>query len=134
MSPKAAESSAPRPRRARRPLRRRGLPVPPVSRRRIREFARRIAEEFRPERIILFGSRAHGRPAADSDVDLLVIMPHRGRPWRMAAEITDRLPPPFPLDLLVRSAAEVRRRVAQEDWFMREILDQGRVLYDAAGR
>ena len=41
----------------------------------IRRFARQIAERFRPEKIILFGSYAYGRPHNESDVDLLVIMP-----------------------------------------------------------
>src|SRR4051794_31061312 len=48
---------------------------PGVPLRAIRKLAREIAEKFRPERIILFGSHAYGTPHADSDVDLLVIMP-----------------------------------------------------------
>ncbi len=35
----------------------------------------RIVREFQPSRIILFGSYARGEAAADSDVDLLVVMP-----------------------------------------------------------
>ena len=34
-----------------------------------------IAEKFKPEKIVLFGSQAYGTPHADSDVDILVIMP-----------------------------------------------------------
>ena len=51
--------------------------VPRVPLRAIRMLAREIAERFRPEKIILFGSYAYGAPHADSDVDLLVIMPAR---------------------------------------------------------
>jgi predicted nucleotidyltransferase len=40
----------------------------------IRRFARRIAERFEPDKIILFGSYAYGTPHEESDVDLLVIM------------------------------------------------------------
>ena len=43
----------------------------------IRRFARQVAERFQPEMIILFGSHAYGTPHADSDVDILVIMPAR---------------------------------------------------------
>jgi predicted nucleotidyltransferase len=43
----------------------------------IRRYARAIAEEFHPDKIILFGSYAYGTPHEDSDVDLLVIMPAR---------------------------------------------------------
>jgi predicted nucleotidyltransferase len=41
----------------------------------IRRFARQVAERFQPEKIILFGSHAYGTPNADSDVDMLVVMP-----------------------------------------------------------
>ena len=59
----------------------------------IRRYARAIAEQFHPEKIVLFGSHAYGTPHEDSDVDLLVVMPARsaGR-W-----------PPFPMDLIVRT-------------------------------
>ena len=45
----------------------------------IQTFARRIAEEFHPERIILFGSYAYGTPGPDSDMDLLVVLPFEGK-------------------------------------------------------
>src|SRR6267142_3465057 len=48
-----------------------------IPRRLIRRYARAIAEEFQPDKIILFGSYAYGTPHEDSDVDLLVIMPAR---------------------------------------------------------
>lgn len=40
----------------------------------IDDIIRQIAEKFRPEKIILFGSYAHGDPRPESDVDLLVVM------------------------------------------------------------
>jgi len=48
---------------------------PPVTQEQIQEYSDRIAAEFKPERIILFGSYAYGAPTRDSDVDLLVVMP-----------------------------------------------------------
>ena len=47
----------------------------------IENLAAQIAREFRPEKIILFGSHARGAPSPDSDVDLLVIMPFDGKPF-----------------------------------------------------
>src|SRR4051794_41082775 len=41
----------------------------------IRRYVGRIVERFHPEKVILFGSHAYGRPTPDSDVDLLVVMP-----------------------------------------------------------
>src|SRR6266480_260486 len=68
----------------------------------IRRFARQIAERFQPERIILFGSHAYGTPHADSDVDILVVMPARNE-LDQAVRIDRAIDPPFPLDLIVRT-------------------------------
>jgi predicted nucleotidyltransferase len=102
-----------------------------VALREIRELSRRIARDFKPERIILFGSHARRNATADSDVDLLVVLPYTGRPSMKSAEILNRTNPRFAVDLIVRSSEEVKRRVAQDDWFIVEILEQGKVLYEA---
>ncbi len=44
----------------------------------IKNLCRQIVENFNPQKIILFGSHAYGKPNADSDVDLLVVMPFEG--------------------------------------------------------
>jgi predicted nucleotidyltransferase len=90
----------------------------------------RIAREFKPERIILFGSHAYGHPRGDSDVDLLVILPFEGRPFRKSLEILDRISPPFALDLLARRPDDTARRYADGDPLIREALDRGKVLYE----
>lgn len=97
----------------------------------IQTFGRRLAEEFQPERIVLFGSYAHGRARADSDVDLLVVMPLDGSPVDKSVEMRLKLRPRFPLDLLVRSPAKIRERLAMGDDFIKDILDKGKVLYEA---
>jgi predicted nucleotidyltransferase len=66
----------------------------------IEALSQQIAEQFHPERIILFGSYAYGEPNEDSDVDLLVVMPFDGHPARKAAEIHFQVSPQFPFDLL----------------------------------
>src|SRR5205809_6612410 len=78
----------------------------------IGRFARDEAERFQPERIILFGSHAYGTPHADSDVDLLVVMPARDK-HSQAVRIRGAVPAPFPMDLLVRTPQEVRRRLEE---------------------
>ncbi len=76
----------------------------------IQAVAGRIAREFRPERIILFGSFAYGRPGPDSDVDLLVLLPFDGTGFWKNLEILNRVEAPFALDLLARRPDETRRR------------------------
>jgi len=103
-----------------------------VKRRDIKRLCAQIAREFRPRSIILFGSYAYGRPTPDSDVDLLVIMPHEGRSTDQAIKISSRLEHRFPIDLIVRSPQEVRRRLKWNDFFLREATSKGVVMYESA--
>jgi predicted nucleotidyltransferase len=102
-----------------------------VTRSAIRRYARQVAERFRPDKIILFGSHAYGRPHADSDVDLLVIMPARSE-IDQAVRIRWELPAPFPMDLLVRKPQTVRSRLDLGDPFLAEVMAKGKVLYEEA--
>ena len=101
-----------------------------IARSQIKSFCDAVAREFKPQRIILFGSYGYGQPTEDSDVDLLVIMPFKGRPVTKAIVIESRIRARFPLDLLVRTPQTVARRVGFGDFFLREILDKGRVMYE----
>ena len=103
-----------------------------VSFEQIQELADRIAREFKPDKIILFGSYAYGNPTADSDVDLLVVMPVEGKPYRKAAEILTHTRPAFGVDLLVRSPENLKWRIEHEDFFLREVTSKGKLLYEAA--
>lgn len=96
----------------------------------IERYADAIAGRFTPRRVILFGSYAYGTPTPDSDVDLLVVMPYRGPSQDVVTRIRQAVPAHFPLDLIVRSPAEIRRRIAGNDFFLAEIMNKGLVLYD----
>ncbi len=100
-----------------------------VPMREIRRFARQVAERFHPDKIILFGSHAYGTPHADSDVDILVIMPARNQ-IDQACRIDDAVDPPFPLDLIVRTPKNVAWRLADGESFLREVMSKGKVLYE----
>ncbi len=95
----------------------------------IRRFVRDVAERFEPDRIVLFGSYAYGTPHADSDVDILVIMPARNQ-IDMAVKIHLAILPAFPLDLIVRTPKNLKWRLEEGDWFLREIVSKGKVLYE----
>lgn len=100
----------------------------------IKRLCDEIAREFRPQKIILFGSHASGNPEWDSDVDLLVIMPFKGTPHRQAVAIRSRIGAGVALDLLVRTPQQISRRLAMGDSFIREILKRGKVVYEANHR
>jgi predicted nucleotidyltransferase len=97
----------------------------------IRRTARQIADQFEPDRIILFGSYAYGNPGPDSDVDLLVVMGARDE-TNQAIRIRRAVEHPFPCDIIVRTPKNLRRRLELGDWFLREIVRRGKVLYAKA--
>jgi predicted nucleotidyltransferase len=96
----------------------------------VRRFAREVAERFKPEKIILFGSHAYGRLHKDSDVDILVIMPCRNE-IDQAVKICMAVERRFALDLIVRKPKDMEWRLEQGDWFLRDIVSKGKVLYEA---
>lgn len=99
----------------------------------INAFCQRLAAEYQPRRIVLFGSYARGKPRPDSDVDLLVVMPFKGNGVSKAAEMIRKLTPSFAVDLVIRTPAEVERRLALNDFFLKEAT-HGRLVYEAPGK
>jgi len=97
----------------------------------LRPAIQKIVAELNPEKIILFGSYAYGTPNPHSDVDLLVIMKTRAslkeRSWAVSRLL---LPRPFPVDILVKTPKEVKEAIEARDFFLKDILTRGKVLYD----
>jgi predicted nucleotidyltransferase len=95
------------------------------------EVVERLAARLRPERIILFGSYAYGNPTPDSDVDLLVILETDASTTERYLAVSRLLyPRPFPVDILVRTPHEIEQALHTGDFFIKEIVSQGRVLYE----
>ena len=102
-----------------------------IESQKINELCDRIVKYYQPTKIILFGSYAYGRPTEDSDVDMLIIMPFEGRGAHKSAEIATVTHPHFAVDLLVRTPEQVKARLDLGDFFIREIVENGKVLYEA---
>src|SRR5271157_5325792 len=99
----------------------------------IRRFARRIAERFQPDKVILFGSYAYGKPHEESDVDLLVIMRTKNA-IDQSIRISLAFEQLFALDLIVRTPWQIERGLKDDNWFLHEIIEKGKVLYEATDR
>jgi predicted nucleotidyltransferase len=113
--------------------------VPPLNERKripmktIRAITKHIADEFHPEQIILFGSHAYGNPTAWSDVDLLVVMDTPKGELETALAISESLATlNFRVDIIVRSREVFEKRRKLGDWFLRDIAEKGKVLYERA--
>lgn len=98
----------------------------------IQAFADKVGELFKPEKVILFGSQTRGTSDRGSDVDIMVLLDHEGRNRQKAVEMLNATHPHFPIDLLVRKPLEFRERIALGDFFLMEIEETGKVLYESA--
>ncbi len=97
----------------------------------IEAAVRRIVRGFRPEKIILFGSRARGDPSPDSDADLLVVMSVRGSRRRLAARIDLALAGiGMPKDIVIVTPGEFERYRDIVGTVVYPAVREGMVLYD----
>lgn len=111
--------------------------VPPINVRKcipqdaIDDVIKQIADKFDPLQIILFGSYAYGQPKQTSDVDLLVVMNTPLKEMEQAIRICQALKCNFGVDLIVRTPSKIAQRLAWGDFFLREIMNKGKVVYES---
>lgn len=97
----------------------------------IKNIVERIKNKIRPEKIILFGSYAQGKPTLDSDLDFLVIKESKLRRDQRDIEIRKYLKDIiFPMDIFVYTKQEVDKFKDLSGSFIKKILETGKVLYD----
>jgi len=100
----------------------------PTGLKEIKKYAQKIKKRFNPQKIILFGSYAYGKPTVNSDVDLFIIMDTKQRSIHQAVFIRKELPSPFPLDLIVKTPKEVKKRIKEGDFFLKTVIQEGKEL------
>jgi predicted nucleotidyltransferase len=99
----------------------------------INEAVRTIVSRFRPDKIILFGSRARGDAQPDSDADLLVVMKVRGSRRRKASEIDLALARiGMPKDIILITPDEFKKYHDIVGTVVYPAVREGKVLYDCA--
>ncbi|MBI5298886.1 MAG: nucleotidyltransferase domain-containing protein [Deltaproteobacteria bacterium] len=102
-----------------------------INEKKIKKVAQKIATKFYPDKIILFGSWAWGKPGPDSDVDLLIVKETKDA-RKFAMEVDGYIfPRPFPLDIIVYRQSQIDKRYKMGDFFISEIMDKGKILYAA---
>ena len=100
----------------------------------IDQGGQQIVEKLKPQKIILFGSYARGNPRPESDVDLLVVMDTPLKEVQQAIQICQQVEHRFGLDLIVYTPGHLAERVEMGDWFLRDVLKEGKVLYESSSR
>lgn len=97
----------------------------------ITSIAGRVAEAIQAEKIILFGSRAWGKPDDESDVDLFVVVAHSDQPaYRRAIPAYRALRNiGVPVDIVVQTHEEVERSRNVKSSLAWRVMEEGRVVY-----
>ena len=98
----------------------------------INEIASIIAHKYHPEKIILFGSYASNTQTQGSDVDLLIILRTNRSCWDISIEISLMVPHRFPIDIIVKTPQQIEQRMRHGDFFIKEVIENGKVLYEKA--
>ena len=97
------------------------------------EAVERIARQFEPLRIILFGSWARGQARPDSDLDLLVVLPRVDNKRQTAIRIGNALSDlPVSKDIVVTTPEEIAARGNVIGQVLRPALREGKVVYEHA--
>lgn len=102
-----------------------------VDERLFKEIVKRILSEVQPERIILFGSFAHGKPTRDSDLDILVIMKSQLPRYKRAIPIYKALAGLLiPKDIVVYAPEEIEEWENVPQAFITTAIREGKVIYE----
>lgn len=99
-----------------------------------REISKIVAKKYKPEKIILFGSVARGDVRKHSDIDLCIIkntkLPLRKRIWRVYRLIRG-YNYNYGVEPIVFTPKEFKDKRESDNYFIRNIIKDGKVLYDA---
>lgn len=106
-----------------------------TTERKIQKIVDKITQEFQPEKIILFGSWAWGKPDPESDLDLLIVQDsNQPRPDREREMRKLLFPLDMPLDVLVFTPEELEKSINENrNLFLEDIIRNGRVLFERPG-
>jgi predicted nucleotidyltransferase len=100
----------------------------------LRDQIRKALKPMHPEKVIVFGSYAHGEPGRDSDIDLIVVLDSEAEPQTyhermmnrlLVRRALDELNRDYALDVLVYTAPEWRRFQNSGSAFSKEVASQG---------
>jgi predicted nucleotidyltransferase len=98
----------------------------------IQDMVQKIVADYAPQKIILFGSYAYGKPDENSDIDLLIVKDTNKRPIERWMEVKRLLRNPsrtVSVSPLVYTPQELEERLAIKDFFIQGVLERGEILY-----
>lgn len=102
-----------------------------ITKKLIRSIVENTINKITPQKVILFGSYAYEKPYRDSDVDLLFIKETKLSALKRYCWVNSNIEHLFPMDILVKTPSEIKRRLDIGDPFYRNIMKKGKVLYES---
>ncbi len=99
----------------------------------LKKLKNQIIKEYKPEKIILFGSLVNSKIGPDSDIDLLIVKKTTksfGKRIDEVSIIANGAKIETPKDIIVFTPLELKKRLASGDFFIVDIVNNGKVLYE----
>lgn len=96
----------------------------------LKRIADNISKYYAPEKIILFGSAAKGKFSTGSDLDLMIVKDTNRNQWDRIIDVDQYIEHNFAIDILVYTPDEIKERLQLNDFFIKEIIEEGKVLYE----
>jgi len=99
----------------------------------IQSIVKQLIHLYKPDKVILFGSLAKGEIHQGSDIDLFIIkrdVPELG--VDRIRQLDELIKYSLATDFIVYKPEELEQRLKLGDPFVKSILEEGKVLYDAA--
>lgn len=101
--------------------------------REIQTIVKKLVLDYKPEKVVLFGSAARGEFRKGSDIDLLIVKESKKKRVFRIQEVFRTLRSlrrNIPLEPLVYTPSELANRLKLGDFFVERALEEGKVLYE----
>lgn len=89
-----------------------------------------LVSNYKPLKVIVFGSLANNRININSDIDLLIIKDTDKRYWKRIDEVIHLIHPREAIDIFVLTSQEIEENLRKNNLYLKEILERGEVLYE----
>lgn len=104
-----------------------------ITQKQISEIVKRVVENYHPDKIILFGSYAYGKPNKDSDLDLLIVKDDPASKIERHRKVRSYFKGlMIPVDVIVKTNEEFNRYKNIIGTIVYPAAKYGKVMYDAA--
>lgn len=96
----------------------------------IKKIVNQLEKKYKPEKIILFGSCAYGKLKPSSDIDMLIIKKTLKKRIERIKDVLFLIDNDLPFEPLVYTPFEIKKRLALNDFFIKDIFKKGKIIYE----